>query len=136
MSPRNEPAFSPVELTGRDLFEYVFVLTGGILLWVVNSMSAASTLVFDPTWTAVGVASGLALFAVTTFWAAGRRFQRALREHRPVSYVAVFLAFLLVVWLTLRIDVTVRLAHYSWFLGLALSQLVGIGLYLRQRTAR
>jgi hypothetical protein len=135
MAPRNESTFYRAELTGRDLFEYVFGLAVGILLWVVNSMSATSTLVFDPTWTAVGVATGLALFAVSTFWAAGRRFQLALRERRPVFYVAFFLAFLLVVWLTLRLDVAVRPAHYSWFLGLGLSQLLGIALYLRQRSA-
>lgn len=136
MAPRNESTLYRAELAGRDLFEYVFGFAMGILLWVVNSMSAASALVFDPTWTAVGLACGLALFAVVTFRAAGRRFQLALRERRPpVFYVAFFLAFLLVAWLTLRLDVAVRPAHYSWFLGLGLSQLLGIALYLRQRAS-
>ena len=135
MAPRNDPTFYRAELTGRDLLDYVVGLTVGVLVWAVNSTSATSTLVVDPTWTAVGVATGLALFAVSTFWAAGRRFQLALRERPPIFYVAFFLLFLLVLWLTLRFDVAVRPAHYSWFLGGGLSQLVGIGLYLRQRSA-
>lgn len=135
MAPRNEPTLYRAELAGRDLFEYAFGLATGILVWVVNSTSAASTLVFDPTWTAVGLAFGLALLAVATFWAPGRQFQLTLRDRPPGFYVAFFLAFLLVAWLTLRLDVTVRPAHYSWFLGLGLSQLLGIALYLRQRAA-
>lgn len=132
MAPRNETTLARIELTGRDLFEYVFGFAMGILLWVVNSTSATSTLVFDPTWTAVGLACGLALFALFTFWAAGRRVQLALRERPPAFYVAFFVGFLLVVWLTLELDVAVRPAQYSWFLGICLSQLVGIGLYLHQ----
>ena len=135
MAPRNESAFFRAELTGRDLLDYVVGFVGGLLLWVANSTSTTSTLVFDPTWTVVGVATGLALLALTTLWSLGRRFQLTLRERPPVFYVAFFLLFLLLLWLLFQLDATVRPIHYSWFLGIALSQLVGIALYLRQRSA-
>ena len=134
MAPRNEPTSSRAEPTGRDLLEYVVGLTLGVLVWVVESYGATSTLVFDPTWTAVGVATGLALFALTTFWDPGRRFQRRFRESTPF-FVAVMAATIVVVlWLGAEVGWDARPAHYSWFLGLGLSQLPGIGHYLRQRS--
>ena len=135
MASRNGSAFSRVELTGRDLLDYVVGLVLGVLVWVVESYGSTSTLVFDPTWTAVGVACGLALFAVSTFSTVGRRIQLAFRERTPVSLATFLVAFLLGLWLLFQIDVTFRPVHYSWFLGLGLSQLVGIGLYLWQRTS-
>lgn len=135
MAPRNESTASRVELTGRDLLDYVVGLLLGVLLWVVNSYSSTSTLVFDPTWTAVGVACGLALFAVLTFSEIGVEFKRRFRESTPFFAAVTVVGFLLVIWLTLQLDAAVRPAHYSWFLGLGLAQLPGIALYLHQRTS-
>lgn len=124
-----------VDVSERDLLDHVVTLALGVLLWVVESTNPTSTIVFDPTWTVVGVATGLLLFAVTTFSATGRGFRRGLREWDPRSLVVLAVGIFLLLWLLVELDVTFRPAHYSWFLGIGLSQLLGIGRYLRQRSA-
>jgi hypothetical protein len=123
------------ELTGRDLLGHVAGLGLAILVWAVESYEYASRLVVDPTWTAVGVVTGLALFATVTFSAVGRRFQHRLRESTRFAVAVLALGLALVVLVVAVVDVHVRPAHFSWFLGLGLGQLVGVGLALRQRAA-
>lgn len=123
------------EITGRDLLDYVVALVGGTATWALGSYDTGSDVVISPTWTAVGVGTGVALFAVLTFSTVGRRFQRRMRESKLLFGVVVAAGFFLVLFLTLEVDVTVRPGHYSGFLGLGLSQLLGITLYLRHRTA-
>lgn len=124
-----------VEITGRDALDYAVGLAGGTATWALGSYNTGSDVVISPTWTAVGVGTGLVLFAVLTFSAVGRRFQERMRESLLILGAVLVVGFLLVTWLSLAVDLIVRAEHYSGFLGLGLSQLPGIILYLRQRAS-
>lgn len=117
------------DVTERDLADYLVALTFGPAIWAVESYGVASALVVDPAWTAIGAGVGVVAVLLPLYSVPVRRFQDRLRDSigtfLAVMVVGVALGYVLVT----TVDVAIRPAHYSAFLGFAPSQLLGIGLY-------